>query len=75
MEALADTMLYRGPWDNGYCKRYNGKLWDECLNGEIAYSLKGALPSQYSTSQVRAFICQDCGLRVRRSPFRNIAKH
>ena len=30
------------PWDNGYCESFNGKLKDECLNGEIFYSLKEA---------------------------------
>lgn len=30
------------PWENGYCERFNGKLGDECLNGEIFYSLKEA---------------------------------
>ena len=30
------------PWENGYCESFNGKLRDECLNGEIFYSLKGA---------------------------------
>ena len=30
------------PWDNGYCESLNGKLRDECLNGEILYSLKEA---------------------------------
>ena len=29
-----------GPWENGYCESFNGKLRDECLNGEIFYSLK-----------------------------------
>ena len=28
--------------DNGYCESFNGKLRDECLNGEIFYSLKEA---------------------------------
>ena len=28
------------PWENGYCESFNGKLRDECLNGEIFYSLK-----------------------------------
>ena len=28
------------PWENGYCKSFNGKLPDELLNGEIFYSLK-----------------------------------
>ena len=26
------------PWENGYCESSNGKLRDECLNGEIFYS-------------------------------------
>ena len=30
------------PWENGYCVSFNGKLRDECLNGEIFYSLKEA---------------------------------
>jgi len=30
------------PWENGYCESFNGKLRDECLNGEIVYSLKEA---------------------------------
>ena len=30
------------PWENNYCERFNGKLRDECLNGEIFYSLKEA---------------------------------
>lgn len=25
------------PWENGYCETFNGKLRDECLNGEIFY--------------------------------------
>jgi putative transposase len=28
------------PWENGYCESFNGKLRDECLNGEIFYSRK-----------------------------------
>jgi len=28
------------PWENGYCESFNVKLRDECLNGEIFYSLK-----------------------------------
>ncbi len=31
-----------GPWENGYCESFNGKLRDEFLNGEIFYSLKEA---------------------------------
>ena len=30
------------PWENGYCASLNGKLREECLNGEIFYSLKEA---------------------------------
>jgi putative transposase len=30
------------PWENGYCERFNGKLRDECLNGELFYLLKEA---------------------------------
>ena len=30
------------PWVNGYNESFNGKLRDECLNGEIFYSLKEA---------------------------------
>ncbi|MBZ5501614.1 MAG: transposase [Acidobacteriia bacterium] len=30
------------PWENGYCASFNGKLRDECLNGETLYSLKKA---------------------------------
>ena len=30
------------PWENGYCESFNGRLRDECLNGEVFYSLKEA---------------------------------
>jgi len=30
------------PWENAYCDSFNGKMRDECLNGEIFYSLKEA---------------------------------
>ena len=30
------------PWENGYNESFNGKLRDECLNGEIFYNLKEA---------------------------------
>jgi len=30
------------PWENGYCESFNGKLKDECLNGEIFYSVREA---------------------------------
>ena len=39
------TSLYielGSPWENDYCESFNGKLRDECLNGEIFYSLKEA---------------------------------
>lgn len=29
-------------WENEYCESFNGKLRDECLNGEIFYSLREA---------------------------------
>ena len=31
-----------GPWENDYNERFNGKLRDELLNGEIFYALKEA---------------------------------
>jgi len=37
------------PWENGYCESFNGKLRDECLNGEIFYSLKEAPAPQPRT--------------------------
>jgi transposase InsO family protein len=30
------------PWENGYCESFNGKFRDECLNGEIFYTLAEA---------------------------------
>jgi hypothetical protein len=30
------------PWENGYSESFNGKLRDECLNGQIFYSLREA---------------------------------
>jgi transposase InsO family protein len=42
---LGTGTLYIGPgspWENGYCESFNGKLRDECLNGETFYSLKEA---------------------------------
>ena len=30
------------PWENGYVESFNGKLRDECLNGEIFYTLTEA---------------------------------
>ena len=48
------------PWENGYCESFNGKLRDECLNGEIFYSLKEAQiaiekwPVDYNTKRPRS---------------------
>lgn len=42
---VGSTTLYiepGSPWENGYNESFNGKLRDECLNGEIFYSLKEA---------------------------------
>ena len=30
------------PWENGYCESFNGELREECLKGEIFYSLQEA---------------------------------
>jgi transposase InsO family protein len=30
------------PWENGYCESFNRRLRDECLNGEVFYSLREA---------------------------------
>ncbi len=45
LAAVGTTPLFiepGSPWENGYCESFNGKLRDECLNGEIFYSLKEA---------------------------------
>ena len=48
------------PWENGYCESFNGKLRDECLNGEIFYSLKEAIVvleqwrNQYNTIRLHS---------------------
>jgi putative transposase len=45
LQTLGAVPLYiepGSPWENGYCESFNGKLRDECLNGEIFYSLKEA---------------------------------
>ncbi len=31
------------PWDDGFIESFNGKLRDELLNGEVLYTLKGAM--------------------------------
>ena len=43
-EGIASRLFIEpgSPWENGYCESFNGKLRDECLNGEIFYSLKEA---------------------------------
>jgi putative transposase len=45
LSGLGTNSLYiepGSPWENGYCESFNGKLRDECLNGEIFYSLREA---------------------------------
>lgn len=45
LERLGTRPLYiepGSPWENGYCESFNSKLRDECLNGEIFYSLREA---------------------------------
>ena len=45
LEAIGTQPLFiepGSPLENGYCKSFNGKLRDECLDGEIFYSLKEA---------------------------------
>ena len=48
------------PWENGYGESFNGKLRDECLNGEIFYSLQeaqvviGQWRQQYNTVRPQA---------------------
>ena len=45
LQGLGTSPLYIEPgssWENGYCESFNGKLREECLNGEIFYSLKEA---------------------------------
>jgi transposase InsO family protein len=42
------------PWENGYCQSFNVKLRDECLNGEIFYSLKEAQIAAFDACHVLA---------------------
>ena len=45
LSAVGAKTMYIEPgslWENGYCESFNGKFRDECLNGEIIYSLKEA---------------------------------
>ncbi len=46
LEGLGTRPLYiepGSPWENGYCESFNSKLRDECLNGEIFYSVREAV--------------------------------
>ena len=36
MDATPLSIEPGSPWENGYCESFNGKLPDECLNGEIS---------------------------------------
>jgi transposase InsO family protein len=63
LKTLGTEPLYiepGSPWENGYCESFNGKLRDECLNGEIFYSLKeaqiviGQWRQQYNTVRPHA---------------------
>jgi putative transposase len=40
-------------WENGYCESFNGKLWDEFLNGEI-FQWKANNASHFSTPPTAA---------------------
>ena len=40
--SVQEPVAVNSPWENGYCESFNGKLRDECLNGEIFYSLREA---------------------------------
>lgn len=45
LEAVGTEPLFiepGSPWENGYCESFNSELREECLNGEIFYSLKEA---------------------------------
>jgi transposase InsO family protein len=45
LERLGTRPLYiepGSPWEKDYCESFNSKLRDECLNGEIFYSLREA---------------------------------
>ena len=45
LSGLGTKSLYiepGSPWENGYCKSFNGKLRDELLNGEIFYNPREA---------------------------------
>ena len=60
------------PWENGYCKSFNGKLRDECLNQEIFYSLKGRKSSSnngaMNTTRSAHTHRSDIGRRRRKHP-------
>ena len=63
LKGLGTEPLYiepGSPWENGYCESFNGKLRNECLDGEIFYSLKeaqiviGQWREQYNTVRPHA---------------------
>ena len=62
LQGLRTSPLYiepDSPWENGYCESFNGKLREECLNGEIFYSLKEAriVIEQWRHHQNRTLTC------------------
>ena len=45
LKALTVAPLYiepGSPWENGYIESVNGKMREQCLNGELVYTLKDA---------------------------------
>ena len=45
LKALNVAPLYiepGSPWENGYIESVNGKMREQCLNGELVYTLKDA---------------------------------
>ena len=54
------------PWENGYVERFNGKLRDELLNGEIFYSLKEAkvLSPRYEAMTKNRDFANEKGTRI-----------
>jgi transposase InsO family protein len=42
VQLVRTSACHASPWENGYCESFNVKLPDECLKGEIFYSLKEA---------------------------------
>ena len=50
------------PSENGYCESFNGKLRDECLNGEMFYSLREAKVVIEQWRRVYRPACRSLGL-------------